>query len=241
MRGSICIAAGLLVTNLVLVHESPTARTAKIEPRPSARSAFVEPSATIQNENDRLRWFWQARNNGLHMTSCHHEDPLAILDADVEPTPGREHLIGNRQFGVMMFDEQGTLLAYMEPVGCGSLYAGDQSLSLHFSDRLTIRVREQYDQGSALMVHIVERDGDLLRERLRTELDLRSESATHEREVEGSVRYLDHDRIEIIHHGRQRTIPAGAWEAVDDHCTWDLATRTSSCRIRAGARTPGSE
>jgi hypothetical protein len=74
-----------------------------------------------------------------------------------------------------------------------------------------------------------------------TLLDLRSESATHEREVEGSVRYLDHDRIEIIHHGRQRTIPAGAWEAVDDHCTWDLATRTSSCRIRAGARTPGSE
>ena len=236
MRGSIVLAAGLLVTNIALL-ERPEPNPAP--PKPARAIAHVPRVAADTPDAQRLRWYWHANHNGLRIPACEQFDPLATLDADVDPTPGREHVIGNRRFGVMMFDERGTLLAHMDPIGCSDAKPGDQSLSLSFGGRLAVHVRNLLADGEHLDVSIVERRGDELITVLALDAGGHRFESTREYEAEGRI-VMGSDSVEVIYHGRQRA-PGGEWRAVDDHCTWDLATRSSSCRTRAGARTPESE
>jgi hypothetical protein len=123
MRASICIAAGLFVTNLALIDRDPEAtHTPRAEPRVERRVAGVS------SDSQRLHWFWQAKHSAFPAPDCEQFDPLATLDADVDPTPGREHVIGNRRFGVAIYAETGMLLAHMEPIGCVAPRADDQSI-----------------------------------------------------------------------------------------------------------------
>ena len=234
MRGSICVAAGLLATNIALLQRPAPAAT----PRITSEAPRVARVASETAETQRLRWFWQAKHNGLHLPACDHFDPLAVLDADVDATPGHEHVIGNRQFGVMMFDAQGTLLAHMDPVGCADASSEDQSLSLSVASigRLAIHTRTMHADGEHLAASITERKDD----ELQKLLDLDTGGDRTGWEVDARI-VMGSDSLEVIYHGRLRTSPERAWETVDEHCEWQLATRTFSCRTRAGGRTRGSE
>lgn len=238
MRGYVFLAAGLFATNLVIVHETGPAK-----PQPAAEPILVESQPRVitgeSTEGQRLRWFWQAKHNGLHLPACDHFDPVAVLDADVDPAPGNEHVIGNRRFGVMMFDAEGTLLGHMEPIGCAESSRHDQSLSLTVERRLVVRWRNMLDDGEHLAARIVERTGDELVTVLDLDTGGRRADAAHESQVDGRI-VMGSDSLEVIYHGRQR-VPGGAWEAVDNHCTWQLATRTFSCRTRAAAQMRESE
>jgi len=241
MRSSLCIAAGLLVLNVALLErEQPRPVVPRVEPRviETIRIEVPVPDDT-QGEAKRLGWLWQAKHNGLRMPACTQVDPLATLDADVDPTPGREHVIGNRQFGVAMYAQSGLLIAHMDPIGCVEPRGGDQSLSLSYDGRLIVRTRQLEHDGEHLDAHVVERRGDELDTLLTLDVGGKRSDAAREWQVEGRL-YMGADEIEVKYHGRQRS-PGRDWEEVDDHCTWRIATRSSSCRTRAGARTRGSE
>ena len=235
MRGYVFLAAGLFATNLVIVHETGPAK-----PQPAAEPILVESQPRVitgeSTEGQRLRWFWQAKHNALRIPRCDQFDPLAVLDIDADPAPGIEHLVGNRQFGVMMFDAEGTLLAHMDPVGCAEPSVQDQSLSISFDDRLIIRTRNMFEDGEHLFATVAERRGDEIVKLV--EFDTGGNRTDWQ--VDGRIVMLPHE-VEVIYHGRLRTSRDGEWEGVDEHCLWQLATQTSSCRTRAGGRTRGSE
>jgi hypothetical protein len=242
MRASLWIASGLLVTNLALVNFS---RRESAPHTPQVEPLIVEPQipehrvAKDTAETQRLQWFWQAKHSAFAPPKCEQYDPLATLDADIDPSPGREHVIGNRRFGVAMYAESGTLLAHMEPVGCASPAHGDQSLSLSFDRYLIVRTRQIEQDGEHLDAHVVVRRDDELHTLLTLDVGGTRADASREWQVEGRL-YFRGDEVLVKHHGRQRW-PGREWEEVDDHCTWQLATRSSSCRTRAGERTPESE
>ncbi len=241
MRASLWIASGLLVGNIVLNHQAAP-RTPQVKPL-IVEPLIVEPPklrvARDTPDAQRLQWFWQAKHGAFAPPKCEQYDPLATLDADIDPTPGREHVVGNRRFGVAMYAESGTLLAHMEPIGCASPSNGDQSLSLTFDDRLIVRTRQLKADGEHLDAHVVERRADELHTQLTLDVGGERADAFHEWQVEGRI-YMRTDELEVKYHGRERSL-GGAWEAVDDHCTWQLATRSSSCRRSSGARTPEPE
>ena len=230
MRASLCVAAGLLVTNIALLERTP--KTPAAAPTPQVMTQRV---TNVTPDAQRLAWFWQAKHNGLHVPPCDQYDPLATLDADVDPTPGREHVIGNRRFGVAMFGQDGMLIAHHDPIGCVEPKNGDQSLSLSFDKRLVIFTRRLESDGEHLDAHLVVRKDD----ELVTQVVLDVGGKRANREVFGKL-YFAGDEVEVKHHGRERW-PNDNWTEVDEHCTWQLATRSSSCRIRAGARTPERE
>jgi hypothetical protein len=234
MRWSIAVAAGLFATNLVVYElrappQPPAPRLAGIVP-----SAKLPPDAFHISETQRLVWLHNAWRVGFHTPGCAHHDPLAILDADVDPAPGREHVVGNRQYGVAMYAQSGDLLGYMHPIGCGGEQDGDQSLSLSFNGRLIVTTHDVSFDARTYTAHIVEREGDLLVDKLALPVGY----ATSTSETEGKL-YLRGDKIEAKIHGR--TYVRGAWRAVDEHCTYSLVTRSSSCRRPAEERTSAPE
>lgn len=227
MRFEICASATLLVVQLLLPEPaSPPKSVTRVT---VARASVVAPRANTA-EAAQLEALWLANNAGYHAPPCEQDDPLAVLDADVDPTPGREHVIGNRRYGVAMYSEHHVLIARMPPLGCVAAADGDQSLSLSSHGRLLVHTRELAAEGEHLMAHIVERTEDVLAAPLA--IDLGGDRG--DRQVAGAL-YFSGGEVEVKYHGRQRTADGG-WEAVDDHCTWDLATRSSSCRTRAAAR-----
>ena len=208
MRSTFCLATALLATNVWLLVD----RAPKLEVE---ATVHVEP--TIRDDERRLQWLRQARYAGFRLEACSHRDPLATLDADVDPAPGREHVIGNRRFGVVMFAESGELLATMRGVGCnGDAFAsGDQSLSISFDAKLILRTRRLAADGEYLEAHIVERRRDELV--TLTTVDLGG--ARTDWEAYGKL-YMRDGAVEVKTHGRQRV--DGAWIAVDDHRTYAL-------------------
>jgi hypothetical protein len=239
MRASLWIAAGLLVTNIALLkREAPAPQTPPAKPLIVETPPVREP-ARPSDDTQRVQWFWQATHGGFSPPDCDQHDPVASLDADVDPTPGREHVIGNRQFGVLVYAENGTLLAHMAPVGCVVAKDGDQSLSLSFDRYLLVHTRELEADGEHRTVRIVERRADELKTLLVLDAGGDRADMFREWQVEGRLSF-NGDEVLVKYHGRER-VPGGAWEEVDDHCTWQLATHSSSCRKRAGARTPEPE
>jgi hypothetical protein len=239
MRWSIAVALGLFATNVVVLN-------LRDEPQPVPQAALMgtvsrgvfttrhPPSELHATETQRLAWLHTAWRSGFRPRGCAHHDPLAILDADVDPSPGHEHVIGNRQHGVAMYAKDGMLLAYMHPVGCGQAAQGDQSLSLSFNTRLIVTVRDVRSDAQIYTAFIAERQGDLLVERLS--LPVGHTSA--DREVEAKL-YFSGQSVEAKAHGRMRV--DGEWRAVDEHCTSDLVTRSSSCRRPAEEQTSARE
>jgi hypothetical protein len=228
MRFEFCASATLLAVQLLLPkHRSPP---------PVARAApisYVEQRADRNNavEAANLEALWLAHNAGYHAPPCDQYDPLAVLDADLDHgLPGLEHVIGNRRYGVAMYTENHVLIARMPPLGCAAAANGDQSLSLSTHGRLIVHTRELRADGEHLTAHVVERFEDELRQVI--EIDLGGDRG--DRQVTGAMSFSAGE-VEVKYHGRQRAADGG-WEAVDDHCTWDLATRSSSCRTRAAAR-----
>ena len=246
MRASLWIAAGLVVTNLLLLEREPPAPAAKpliAAPREGRAVTIVTPITqhvtTVTPDAQRLAWLWAAKHAAFAPPACEQHDPLATLDADVDPAPGLEHVIGNRRFGVAIYAADNTLIAHMDPVGCVAPSEGDQSLSLSFNHRLVVRTRQLEADGEHLDAYVIEPKADELVTVLKLDVGGKRVDRSREREVEGRL-YFGDGEVEVKHHGRER-VRGGAWQEVDEHCTWQLATRTSSCRKRAGARTPGSE
>jgi hypothetical protein len=228
MRASSCIAAGLFVTNLALLERDAP------PPPPPAPAVVNVQAAELTADAQRLAWLWQAKHNGLRVPPCEQLDPLATLDADVHPSPGREHVIGNRRFGVALYAEDGMLIAHHDPVGCVAPRAGDQSLSLSFDQSFVVYTRQLEIDGEHLDAYLLTQEND----ELVTLIKLDVGGKRIGREVFGKL-YVRDGEVEVRYHGRERG--PGGWEEVDDHCTWQLATRSSSCRTRAGVRTPESE
>jgi hypothetical protein len=249
MRWSIAAAVGLFATNVVVL-KLRDAKKVECRSRPTcdagsreADLVFLEdrpasnppPDELHVAETQRLAWLHTAWRAGFHPQPCVHRDPLAILDADVDPSPGREHVIGNRQYGVAMYAEDGTLLAYMHPVGCSIHESeGHQSLSLSFNSRLIVETRDLDDAGEHFTAHVAERDGDLLVERLVLNVG----EFTDARETQAKL-YFSGNSVEMKTHGLQRR--DGDWWGVDEHCTYSLLTRSFSCRTRGAGQTSEPE
>jgi hypothetical protein len=241
MRWSIVAAVGLFATNVVVLKLRPTPTIPApqvmddiVDMNGEAPASDLPPDELHVAETQRLAWLHTAWRAGFHPQPCAHRDPLAILDADVDATPGREHVIGNRQYGVAMYAEDGTLLAYMHPVGCAQASEGDQSLSLSFNSRLIVRTRELDDAGEHCTVHVAERDDDVLVERLTLNVC----ETLDNRETESKL-YFHGDTVEVKTHGRERS--TGQWAPVDNHCTYSLLTRSFSCRTRGAGQTSEPE
>src|SRR5688572_9993805 len=201
MRSSLCIATGLLALNVALFDRGPAPSAPRVEPPLPTLEIFdatVMFDSAVSGDALLLENLWRAAHPGEPLPGCHIRDPIATLDLDFDPTPGREHIIGNRQFGVAMYAETGELLARMEPVQCfGYTVDSDQSLSLGtISNRLVVRTRMIARGGEYLDAHIAERRGDVFVE-LAT-LDIGGDR--HYREghwdVEGAI-YLSGDTLEM--------------------------------------------
>jgi hypothetical protein len=224
MRFEFCASATLLAVQLFWPARAPVApHVDVVAPQPR-----VEPR--IDQEAGPLEALWFAHNAGFHAPACTQYDPLAVLDADVDSTPGREHVIGNRRWGVAMYSEDHVLIARMPPVGCAPAANGDQSLSLSsHRGRFVVHTRDLRADGEYLTAHITTREDDVL---AAFAIEL---GGDHGDSQISNTLYFSGDEVEVKYHGRQRAADGG-WEAVDDHCTWDLATHSSSCRTRAAAR-----
>ena len=209
MRSTFCLAAALLATNVYFLDRSPELEVIAIE-MPVARARHPEA--------DRLAWLRAARYAGFRLEGCDHADPVATLDADIDSTPGREHVVGNRQHGVAMFAETGELLAMMRGVGChGDRFAsGDQSLSISADGaHLILRTRRVATDGEYLEAHVVERRGDELVTLATVDIG----GARTDWDAYGKL-YIGRDEVEVKMHGRRSV--DGTWIAVDEHRTYAL-------------------
>ena len=204
-----CLAAALLATNVwLVVDRDPTLEV----------TADMPATRTRHAETDRLAWLRAARYAGFRAERCGHADPLATLDADIDPEPGREHVIGNREHGVAVFAEDGELLATMRGIGCDGdpFAAGDQSLSISFdAPYLVLRARRLAPDGEYLDAHIVERRDD----ELATLAKIHVGGKRSHWEAYGALD-VQHDHVDVKTHGRQRV--GGKWVAVDEHRTYSL-------------------
>lgn len=211
MRTSLCIAAALLATNIALLDRLPEVSV----------EATVEttPVATPRAGEAELKWLAAARYAGWRRPTCAYADPLAILDADIDPSiDGREHVIGNLRDGVAMYTEGGMLVAMMRGIGCrgDGLATGDQSLSITtIGTRVVLRTRQLRADGEHLTAFILDRRGDELV--IAAELDAGGKRTDWEAHAEISLR---DDRVFVKMHGRQRV--DGRWIAVDAHRTYPL-------------------
>ena len=221
MRFEIYAAAILLAGNFALVDRNEVA-----PPPPAARPAPI--ASHVENnpvEAAKLAALWMAHNAGYHPPVCAYHDPLAILDADVDAIPGREHVIGNRRYGVAMYSEHGVLIARMDPIGCDAAptdIAQDQSISLGYRHQLVVSertVRGGTYWGDWTFGHVVERRDDKLISVAKLMLDNTSGGGpSGQWEVGGRI-YVDGDSILMKYHGRSRAPGAAHWEGVDLHCT----------------------
>ena len=247
MRASILFASGLLAMNIVAIELETTELP---DPEGNARDIVVseivvapsvETSGPRFEDARRLAWLRAARRAGFRVTDCPHRDPLATLDADVDPSPGLEHVIGNRHDGVAMYAQSGELLAYGEPIGCAQAFDGDQSLTISFeSSTLVLYTRTMAHSGEHLRARIIARKGDTL-DTVLDDIDVGGVRSGFgwDWDAEGKL-YISGDSAEVRMHGRHRS-GDGTWEAVDEHCTYNLVTRSSSCRTRGAGQTSESE
>jgi hypothetical protein len=221
MRFEICAAAALLVGNFAAVDRTDrTDRTetpAPVTIRPTARPIVV-PDKVEHNPDEaaKLAALWMSHNAGSRRPPCAYHDPLAVLDADVDPTPGREHLIGNRRHGVAMYSEQGELIARMDPIGCDvvSDITQDQSISLGYRSHLMVTARTARDGVHWTTGHLVELREDKLVSVAKLMLDTTSDQL----DVSGAISRQG-DQLLVKYHGRSRAPGSTEWQGVDIHCT----------------------
>lgn len=111
------------------ILEVPVSVATSIAP---ARSAEVDELAALHGDELRLAQLWRARHPSGPLPRCDHRDPLAVLRADVDASPGRERVIADRRYGIAMFDADGALLATAD-LGCAGWpdeVGGDQAVHL---------------------------------------------------------------------------------------------------------------
>jgi hypothetical protein len=225
MRSSIAIASGLFALNLAVLDRAespPIPAPSFADPPIDVREmTSVRDTATPALAGDALVLadLWRAAHPNEPLPACHLRDPVAILDAHLDATPGREHVIGNRRFGIAMYSEAGELLAWMEPVQCFG-YSGveDQSLSLGtIGNTLIASERTISRVGEEITAYVIRRRADKLVDVAR--IDAGGDRRYYEGEWQVDAKlYPDPEMITVKYHGRFRPTGERAWRAVDAHC-----------------------
>lgn len=78
-----------------------------------SRTASADPARTIESA-------WKQLHASEKVPApCRQADPVRVLSADVDSTPGRETVLASRRWGVVMLDAAGQPLASW-PLSCGS-------------------------------------------------------------------------------------------------------------------------
>jgi hypothetical protein len=236
MRTSIAVAAGLFALNLAVVIQLSGVRSPH-SPATMPAPSFGEPPIAVRetaiardtampelaSDAFTLAQLWSAAHPGDRLPPCHLRDPVATLDVDIESTPGREHIIGNRRLGIAMFAEAGELIAWMEPVQCFG-YAGveDQSLSLGTIGNTLVASERMAGgrPGEMITAYVIERHGDRLIDVAMIDLGGDRQYYEGEWQVEGKLHLELPDMITVVYHGRFRPTGEREWRGVDAHCRW---------------------